>query len=209
MQAGLDSSGSFAAATAHTIQNIINHAASNHEGTLNLVDGTGASIRSIAVELEKEPHNGAVPTTKNGLLAAGVDAAVASLLMSHVFGSTDVVVGLHARKILTALDMYDWEECGVKEKTDVKMVNIPAGLVKKSLKTWLPKGEGRDFCDLMDAIGGLLQHPPPGAWGKITKCINRVFAPKEKASLLEMVENICQFYKATRGGSKKTTTACG
>lgn len=197
--AHLVSPADFAGATDLQVQTIINNA-----DFFNLV---GATIRHVAVELQKAPWNGAVPTSKAGLLAIGVDTTVASLLMSHVFGSTDIVIGLHARKILTALDMYDWEESGVKKKTDVKMVNIPTSLVKKSLKTWLPKGDSRDFYDLMDSIGSLLQHPQPGDWGKLTKPINRVFAPKEKQALFEMVENITQFYRATRAGGKKTS--CG
>lgn len=183
------------------VQGIINNADDR-----NLV---GADIRSIAEELVKPPFNGNVPTDKAGLLAVNVEDTVALLLMSHVFGSTDLIVGLHARKILTALDMYDWEESGAVQKTDVKMVKIPAAMVRKSLKSWLPKGDGRDFFDLMNSVGSLLQHLQPGDWGKLTKPINR-FAAKEKTLLMEMLENISQFYRATRaGGRKLASTACG
>ena len=60
----------------------------------------GATIHSIAAEVMKAPHNGMVLASKKALIAVKVDEDVASLLMSHVFGSTEVVIGLHARKIV-------------------------------------------------------------------------------------------------------------
>ena len=86
-------------------------AASNGDELQNAIgDGyTGTSIgddlHSIATELAKV--GGVVPTDKAGLLEIGVDETVTRLLMQQVFGSTELVIGLHTRKLVCALDMFD------------------------------------------------------------------------------------------------------
>ncbi|CAB9522413.1 hypothetical protein SEMRO_1299_G260710.1 [Seminavis robusta] len=167
----------------------------------NLVAATIKSISAKLLEPELK-HEGKIPTNKKDLMTI-CSKNVASLLMSHVFGSTELVVGLHARKILVALDMYDWEESGMTQKADVKMANIPASMVKKSLKTWLPKGESHDFFDMMDTLGSLFP-TKAGVWGKITKPINAHFSPKEKEMAIGMVTTISQSYKATKVGGRET-----
>jgi len=168
----------------------------------------GAAISSIAKELNKETYNGIIPSTKQGLLAVGVDETVSSLLMSHVFGSTELVIGLHARKIVCALDMYDWEDSSAERKQDVKMVNVSAKDVKASLKTWIPKGYGRDFHDLMDSIGTLIAANTVGTWGKIMTVINQHIAQKDKAAAEEMMAKISQFYKAIRSSGRRRVARC-
>ncbi|CAB9526310.1 unknown protein [Seminavis robusta] len=169
---GLVMPDNFATATENRIQKVI-----NDYDDKNLV---AATIKSIAAKL-LEPelkHEGKIPTNKKDLMTI-CSENVASLLMSHVFGSTELVVGLHARKILVALDMYDWEESGTTQKADVKMANIPASMVKKSLKTWLPKGESHDFFDMMDTLGSLFP-TKAGVCGKITKPASMHTSPPKR-----------------------------
>ena len=90
---------------------------------MNLV---GQDLHAIATELNKPDHEGVVPSTKKELSSVKVDDNVAALLLQQVFGSTELVVGLHARKLVCALDMFDWEESGATKKQDVKMVKVPA-----------------------------------------------------------------------------------
>jgi endonuclease III len=146
-------------------------------------------------------HGGTVPQDRATLKSYGVDDVTASLLLTQVFGATELIVGLHARKILIALDMVDWEFTG-EEKTKLKLSKLPAEKVKRSLFTWLPKGEASTFHDTMNSIGNLLCARTQGDWGRITKAINSHFSPKEKDVLMNMAETICQFYKATRNGGK-------
>jgi len=167
----------------------------------------GAAIFTVATNLNTN-HDGIVPRDKEGLLAIDVEDTVASLLMQHAFGSTDIVAGLHARKILTALDMLDWEETKAENKKDVKMADLPPGRVKKSLKTWLPKGESVGFHDTMDSIGSLIAARRSGEWGRLTTVINTNFSVKDKKVLLEMVQHISQFYFATKSGGRKKVHSC-
>ena len=51
---------------------------------------------------------------------------VASKLLQQVFGQMDLFVGLHARKVVCAFDLVDWEESGTTFKQNIKMVNMPA-----------------------------------------------------------------------------------
>ena len=99
--------------------------------------------------------------------------------------------------------MVDWEETGATKKTEVKMVDLPASRVKKSLLRWLPLGEKAAFYDIMDSIGTLLSDQHIGMWGRVTSTINGHFCPKDKKLLMEMAESISQFYRATAGGGKK------
>ena len=160
-------------------------------------ESAAAKIRSVAQAVVK--NRNVVPKSKDGLQSIGCDETTASLLMSHVFGSAELPVGLHARKILTALDMIDWEESGAEVKVRVKMVSLPAAYVRKSIKTWLPAGETRDFHDLMESLGGLLGNMKIGDWGKVKASLSSL-SPGEKKATQDMVETISQFYRAIRKG---------
>lgn len=132
----------------------------------------------------------------------GIKDPVASLVMCNAFASTELVVSLHARKILTALDMVDWEEAGVEKKSDVKMTKLPVEKVKRSLHTWIPRGEKARFHDTMDGVGSVLSARCQGDWGKIKVAIQTHACAKDKDAMLKMTERICQFYKATRSGGR-------
>lgn len=175
-----------------------NENAQSLQAIINESDDKNFVGESIFVLSKKVEQRGSVPTSKSELLAMGVDDTVASLLMQNVFGSTDIVVGLHARKIVVALDLFDWEDCGAEEKSEIKMVNVKAGTVKKSCKTWVPKGEHCNFHDVMDSIGTLLGADQKGVWGRVKGVINQHFSTKDKKDLTDMAERITQFYKATR-----------
>ena len=146
-------------------------------------------------------HNGIVPTDKVGLIAAGVDETVASYLMQQVYGRTDLVIGIHTRKVACALDMFDWEETGAKSKLDVKMVNITVNHVKKSLTTWID--DGILFQAAIECLGETIGKNKLGVWGNISAVVNKHFAPVDKKIVTGMTNNIVQFYKATKSGGKK------
>ncbi|CAB9504958.1 unknown protein [Seminavis robusta] len=191
---GLVSPDDFAAATVQSLKKILDDYDINGKAA--------ATLKSIGTDLVAN-FEGSVPF-KRADLSSICDDTVTSLLMSHVFGSTDTVVGLHTRKILTALDMVDWEESGTSEKAEIKMVDLPPALVKRSLKTWLPKGEGSALHDKMDSLGRILGNLRQGTWGKVTRVLNSNLSPKEKKAATEMVLSISQFYKATRPGGRST-----
>lgn len=165
--------------------------------------GVGDHLTQIATHLMDEKYGEYVPTNKKDLILVGVDETVASMMMQHVFGSTDIVVGLHTRKLVVALDMFDWEESKVTQKKDVKMAKITAASVKRSLDTWLPLGDRRNFQDTMETLGAQLGDNEVGFWGKLTNTLNKHFSAKDKKSLLDMCNSVLQFYKVTRGGGRK------
>ena len=157
----------------------------------------GAEIHRLATELDA--LDGQVPTTKEQLKGLGLSDYIVALLLNHVFGSAELLIGMHARKILTALDMVDWEGMsGAKKKSDVKMTQISDSRVANSLMTWLPRGEKGLFHDTMTSIGNLISCQKKGDWGRIRTSVNKHFATKEKETLLAMLEKINQFYKSTR-----------
>lgn len=188
-------------ATAQALQDVI--------GAVDDRNLVAASIKSIAEELVKPAHAGRIPTTKEGLLGCNVDDSVASLLMQHVFGSTELLVGLDTRKLLVAVDLVDWEESGAKEKPEVKMAKITADRVRKSLATWLPKGDGRTFQDCIEDIGQVMGENSVGFWGKFTRLLNTNFSVKDKKELQDMAESVMAFYRATKsGGRRSRSTSC-
>jgi endonuclease III len=166
-------------------------------GTLELAQ----TLFSVATAIQTK-HDGLVPQTKQGLQGIGVEEPVLSLMMQQVYGSSELIVSLHTRRTLVALDMVDWEESAA-EKSAVKMAKLTTEKVRKSLRTWLPKGESANFHDTMDSIGTLLSARKAGDWGRIQSAIQSHFSAKEKDALLGMIEAICQFYKATKGRGKK------
>jgi endonuclease III len=166
----------------------------------------GKAIVDLSKKLEKAPFHGEVPTDKKELLKL-VDENVASLMMAQAFHSNEIVIGLYARKILTALDMYDWEDSGTKIKTDVRMKTISAARVQKSLETWMPKGTGQDFHEVMESLGAALDVMRQGSWGTIQAAINSNFSTRHKQTVVDMVNTILQFFKATksRRGTRKSS----
>ena len=165
--------------------------------------GNGSVLVSIATQIANM-HDGSVPCTKKALLGLeDVDTTVAGILMQQVFASTELVVGLHARKICAALDMFDWEEFGAVNKTDVKMIKISSAAVRESLKTWLPPGASKDFHDIMHALGDFMAADTRGSWGDCKACINAHFSAKDVKVLQEMYLDIMRFSKATRAGKRR------
>jgi hypothetical protein len=170
--------------------------------------GLAKSLLQIASEIQNN-HHGMVPQTKLELQSIGLKEPLPSLLMQQAYGaSSELVISLSTRKVLVALDMVDWEEFGSKSKSEVKMGKVTPEKVKKSLRTWLPRGEGILFHDTMDSVGSLILARGSGLWGKLDKVISSHFASKEKEALLEMANTIFQFSKISRaspnkGGKKK------
>jgi endonuclease III len=162
---------------------------------------TASTIWKLSNDLVKAPYFGDVPTSKVALMKF-VNEDVATVMMTQAFHSTELQVGLHARKILAALDMIDWEEYGATVKTDIRMTTIVAAHVQKSLQTWIPKGTGKEFHHVMESLGSYLESC---RWGLLTKVINAHFPKKEKATILVMVETISQFSTATKSKKAKTS----
>lgn len=172
---------------------------------INRIDAenTTAAESIIAVAKCVEEAGGAIPSTHDGILEIPtMDSRVASQLMT-IFGSTELAVGLHTRKLVVALDMFDWEETGVEHKTDVKMASVPAERVKKSLTTWMPFGERRASQEMLESVGNVIGSDRIGFYGKLKACIGKHFNPTDKKELLEMTDSIVQFYKTTKGGKRK------
>ena len=124
--------------------------------------------------------------------------SLSNLLMQHVFGYTEFVVDLNARKICVALDLIDWEEAGVEKKTAVKMVKITPAAVRRSILTWLPKGYGQEFHDVMATLGRFISADNRGKWGQCKSIISRNFSKEDRESLEEMWLAIVRFQKASR-----------
>ena len=67
--------------------------------TADAANFLGETIWKLSVELVKPAYGGMVPTEKEVLLNI-VGDTVAGLMMQHVFGSTQLAVGIHTRKVL-------------------------------------------------------------------------------------------------------------
>ena len=172
------------------------------------ITGCAATILKVATELAKPEYNGQIPTTKAGLIGATISESVATKLMQDVFASTELVVSFHARKIVVALDLHDWEE-STKNKQEFKMKMLSAERARKSLLKWIPKGQRRHFQETMDALGDTLGVGEKGFWGKFTDTLNRHFNTKDKKALTEMAESIVQFYRAIKRGGRKDASYKG
>lgn len=182
---------------------------------INLEEGD----EKIAVKLAQSIHAlgaalfdqfaGNVPSDPGELKELSLDDTIIGLLMNHVFGESELLIGLNTRKLMVALDLYDWEDSGAEERVEVKMVKIPANYVKASLLTWLPTGEKRNFQELMEPLAAALGEHKTGFWGGLQRALKRHFAPKDKDELQTMADKIHQFYKATRmTTAKKTHLLC-
>ena len=172
-----------------------------------VVEGCGAEIHAIATELVKDEYrNALIPHTMDELIDIQVEEGVAALLMQHCFGSTELVVGINTRKLVVALDMFDWEECknGEDLKQDIKMNKVPAERVKKSLAMWLPMGEQRTVQATMESLAALWGANRCGFWGKFNGILNKHFSPKDKKALIEMATSVTQFYKVVKKGGSKS-----
>ena len=164
-------------------------------------------IITICEKLVNE-YEGKVPSTYDNLWDACGDSDVAMLMMQYVFGSTRFPVSLHLKKIAVALDLFDWEETGLKVKSEVKMVNIISEHVRLSFMTFLPKGEGIHLYELMDALGTYIGRDARGTWGTIMDTCSAHFSTSEKKLLKEMAAKIVTFYKCikkSRGRKRKKT----
>ena len=195
IEEGLTSPATVCDRTANQIQAII--------AEIDNGNNRGAAIHHIATELMKPKYGGVVPKSREKLLELGLKGMIVPLMM-HLFGSTDLVISIHGRKIVTALDMLDWEESGASDKLDIKMEKLPPLWVKKSLMTWLPRAEYVRFFDTMGSLGPLLASQAQGDWGPVKAAINNHFSSNDKPQLTEMVENIRQFYLVTKTGGKQT-----
>jgi endonuclease III len=204
MDKGWESAECMCEASAQQVQTSISRYESDEESSLQVANDLLAVANTVDAD-----HKGIVPQTKEELKSIGVKEPVLSLLMQHAYASSELVLSLHTRKVIVALDLVDWEEFGAEVKTEVKLGKVTADKVKRSLRTWLPKGEGVHFHDTLDSIGSLISARTPGDWGKIERAISLHFSAKDKTELTRMTNSIHQFSKATRSsrGKKKTSAA--
>lgn len=168
----------------------------------------GKAIHDLSTVLNAKPFEGIVPSDPADLKELKLDDTVIGLLLNHVFGETDLVIGLNARKLMVALDLYDWEDSGAEERVEVKMVKVPSNYVKASLLTWLPAGEKRHFQELMEPLATAIGDYRNGFWGSLMRTLRRNFSPKDKDSLENMAEKVHQFHKATRTSTAKKILLC-
>ena len=165
----------------------------------------GPVLHAIATAIRSGP--GEVPYDKDGLLAQGINEEVVHALMQQVFGSTQIVLGIHARKVVCALDMIDWEDTGATTKTEIKMAKIRPVQVEKSLKTWLPHGDGLEFQKTVQGLGKAIGIPKMGSWGRIKAMINKRYSTKDKKIVIKLAEDIACFYNATKSGGRRKQIA--
>ena len=166
------------------------------------VDTTADKILALATSFNA--HDGGFPTTLEELIQLEVDDYSARSLMQQVFGSTDIAVGKHTRKFVCALDLFDWEGCGVQSKKEIRLKHISGKQVKASLETWLPRGQRLKFQDTVENLTGAIARSKQGFWGRLQACINSHFSPKEKPLIKAIVVKISQFYVATKPTRKVT-----
>lgn len=160
-------------------------------------------VHQIASSLHTRDDDAPFPTTLADLMECNVDEHVARCLMQHVFASTDIVIGLHTRKMVCALDLFDWEGTGAKQKCDVKMKQVTDAQVKKSISTWLPKGQGMGFQETMESLGARIGGNKKGFRGQLQAVANKRMATKDKQAVMKMADDIACFYKATKSGGRR------
>ena len=147
---------------------------------------------------------GVVPTDLQGLTGIGVDETVARLLMQQVFGSTEIFMGIDACKVVCALDMIDWEVLDdVEYRSDLKMNMFQGDHVKNSVQTWLPRGQGIELQQALEALGAAIGTNNGGFWGKQMAAIGQNFKGKDKKDLENVVTEILRFYKFAKCGVRK------
>jgi endonuclease III len=193
MNKGWESAELLSAASVVEVDSVLSDFESNQKRNLEVAE----TLLTVAAEIQNN-HGGVVPQTKEALKSIGLEEPLVSLLMQQAYAQSELVISLDTRKVLVALDMVDWEEFGAKSKSEVKMGKVTPQKVRRSLRTWLPKGEGVHFHDTMDSIGSLISARNVGGWGKIEKVISSHFSTKDKDALSGIIQAICQFSKATR-----------
>jgi len=194
-----------------TSEEIAGQTVAKVQEVISVSDGAnkfGKAIHEISTKLEAEKHQGQVPSTLGELKELKIDETVAGLLVNHVFGSSELVVGLNTRKLMVALDLFDWEESGAEQRVEVKMVKVPPNYIKASLNTWLPKGEKGNFQQLMEPLATAIGENKVGFWGSLKRTLTNSFAPKDKDLLLKLAEKIVQIHKSTRCGAAKKLILC-
>ena len=158
----------------------------------------GNVLCQLAQDLENN-HGGLVPFTKDEVTSLhGVTPNVASLLMQHVFGDTQVVFGIDACKIFVALDLFDWQECREDNKRSVKMTDINPQWINKSMDTWLPKPKQIKLQHTLGRYGCSIGVHQKGNWGMLKSKIMKHFKAEDKKTLPEMVNRITWFYIAAK-----------
>ena len=171
----------------------------------NITDELAKPLHAMAEAIENS--GGKIPTELDGLIANKVDHYVARKMMQQVFGSTDIIIEIHTRTIVCALDLFDWEETeNVTLKSDIKMKQISAERVKQSLQTWLPRGQRLEFQETMMALGEVFKKNHKGFWGKLQSIISKTFKGDDKNDVMEMVNDIVRFYKIVKCGKRKKYT---
>lgn len=202
-----------AAADLITAEQIANKTVEDVQTAINSCDlkpaqKLGKVIHAVGTKLNAEKFNGNVPCNAADLKALKLDETVIGLLLNHVFGDSDLVIGLNTRKLMVALDLYDWEDSSAEMRVDVKMVKIPSNYIKASLLTWLPTGEKRNFQELLEPLATAVGEHKCGFWGKLTSSLKRHFSPKDKDALVKMSEKIHQLQKSTRVGVAQKLRLC-
>lgn len=195
-------------------EDLVQRTPADVQAIVDATDPNNPNIGGVLHQVATAVHNndGSIPKDPKELkvvLGHCVNETERALLMQDVFGSTDLIIGTHARKIAVALDLFDWEEFS-KKKSDIKMTTIKAPAVKSSFKTWLGnaalRAEVGNFHNVMHHLGELLGRDAKGDHGRITKVINHHFSTDEKKCLINIVTSITRFYKACKKRNKVDTS---
>ena len=160
------------------------------------------TVLKMCKELVKDPYNGVIPSSPAALEAVGLHESVSTPLLQRVFGCTGLHCGLNLRKLVCAIDLYDWEAAGVLSKLDLKMTKVPAAHVQKSVLTWVPQGERLAMQDLLEELAFAIGSRKQGFWGQYERMAKR-HTPKDKKILMDAATDIVHFYKAVRSGGKR------
>ena len=179
--------------TANDVQNVIDRVIDNVK--------VGKYLVNLAKALVKD-YDSKVPDKIEDLEALGVTDTVIGQVRQHIFGITELVFGLHVRKLCVATDLIDWEEFA-PEKKKIKMAKVSGDRVRRSVSGWLPKGEGLNFQNTAEALCEALQRNEKGFWGKLKSIINKHFSIKDKKTVNAMINKICQFQKITKSGGQR------
>ena len=209
VRADIDTPKSVRDASAEKIEEIIRERCKLPEWGIKMTRTVG-DLQRLAGNLSKGKYLGSFPTNKTQLGNLGVDGVICSYFAQQVYGYCPggLNVGLHAKKIATALDLYDWqEETGLEKRTEVKMTNVSSSRLAKSLQKWLPSDLCLQFYDITENIGMLFGSHTTGAYGSVVKLINSDAATKDKSDLLEMVQSISQMYVYASSPKTGDTTA--
>lgn len=171
-------------------------------------DDLGQNVKTLAQKLNAPPYSGVVPSTNDGLLALGVEAPVASSLLVDTFGSTSPAIYLETKKLVCALDLFDWEEPqyweagAVVAKSVLKMDKIKDTHVRRSLETWVPAGDLTAFITTANALGSILPSSK-GAWGTLMNALATGFSTKEREQAKDIMVAANRFFVATSRSKRR------